>query len=174
MDAEAAFYIKREEDSMQYILVIAAVIGLDQLIKYLVISQIGMGGEIPVINGFFYLKVIPNDGIAMGMFARHQAVVITLTAVIMIMITVFIFARRKKESPLFLFTLAAIVGGGIGNIIDRIRLNYVIDFLDFRVWPYIFNFADICIVLGCFAMLLFVIRDGRKEKKDSTKEEAEV
>jgi len=155
---------------MQYILVIAGVIGLDQLIKYLVISQIGMGGELPVINGFFYLKVIANDGIAMGMFARHQGLVIVLTAVIMVLIGVYIFMKRKQESPLFLFTLAAIVGGGIGNIIDRIRLNYVIDFLDFRVWPYIFNFADVCIVVGCFVMLVLVIKDGRK---DSKKEEAE-
>ncbi len=54
-------------------------------------------------------------------------------------------------------------GGGIGNVIDRIRLGYVIDFFEFRVWSYIFNFADICVVVGCFLVLFYVLFESRFE-----------
>ena len=60
--------------------------------------------------------------------------------------------------------IALIVGGGIGNIIDRIRLGYVIDFFEFRVWSYIFNFADICVVVGCFLVLFYVLFESRFDR----------
>ena len=150
---------------MQYLLLIAAAAVADQLLKWLVIRFIGMLGEIPVIPGFFYLHVIPNNGIAMGMLSGYQGIVIAGTALIMAALAVYIFIRRKTEPPAVLFVLSMIVGGGIGNIIDRIRLGYVVDYLDFRVWPYIFNFADICIVLGCFVLVALVLLDSRGEKE---------
>lgn len=136
-------------------------IALDQKLKLLVVDQIGMLQQIPVIDGFFYIHVIPNDGIAMGMLADHQKAVIAVTALIMILITAYIFVKRKQEKPLMLFTLCLIVAGGVGNLIDRVRLNYVVDYIDFRVWPYIFNFADICIVIGCFLLVILVFRDAK-------------
>lgn len=149
---------------MQYLLLIAAAAAADQLLKWMVIRFIGMLGEIPVIPGFFYLHVIPNDGIAMGMLADYQKLVIGATAVMMAALGVYIFLRRKKDHPWLLAVLSMITGGGIGNIIDRIRLGYVVDYLDFRIWPYIFNFADICIVAGCFALILLVFFDSREER----------
>lgn len=122
---------------MQYIILIALIVAADQALKLLVAGRIGMLSQIPVIDGFFYIHVIPNDGIAMGMLADHQGIVISVTALIMALIAVYIFVKRKKERPLMLYTLSVVVAGGIGNIIDRIRLNYVVDYLDFRVWPYI-------------------------------------
>ena len=109
--------------------------------------------------------MIPNNGIAMGMLSGYQGIVIAGTALIMAALAVYIFIRRKTEPPAVLFVLSMIVGGGIGNIIDRIRLGYVVDYLDFRVWPYIFNFADICIVLGCFVLVALVLLDSRGEKE---------
>ena len=148
---------------MQYIILIAAIVAADQALKLLVVDQIGMLEQIPVIDGFFYIHVIPNDGIAMGMLADHQGAVIAVTALIMALLAVYIFVKRHTEKPLMLYTLSAVVAGGVGNIIDRIRLNYVVDYFDFRVWPYIFNFADICIVVGCFLLIILVFMDAKKE-----------
>lgn len=155
---------------MQYIIFIIAIIVIDQALKFLVVSQLGMLNQVAVIEGFFYIHCIPNNGIAMGMLANHQKLVIAVTAVLMIGIAVYIFINRKKESPLMLFILSAITAGGIGNIIDRIRLNYVVDYLDFRVWPYIFNFADICIVVGCFALIILIFIDSKKSDESDKKE----
>jgi signal peptidase II len=150
---------------MQYIILIAAAVAIDQILKFLVVNQIGMFNQLPVIEGFFYIHVIPNNGIAMGMLANHQSIVITGTAVIMAVIAGYIFIKRKEEKLWTLLTLSAVVAGGIGNIIDRIRLNYVIDYIDFRVWPYIFNFADICIVVGCFLLIILAFFDRGREKE---------
>lgn len=150
---------------MIYILIIAVIAVADQLIKMLVINQLGMGNQIAVIKDFFYINCIPNYGIAFGKMENMQTLVIIVTGAIMIGITAYIFIRRKTESPLILLVLSMIVGGGVGNIIDRIRIGYVIDYLDFRVWSYIFNFADICVVAGCFAMMFLVLWDVKKEKE---------
>lgn len=155
---------------MQYIILIALIVAADQALKLLVVSQVGMLEQVPVINGFFYIHVIPNDGIAMGMLADHQEVVIAVTAIIMALIAAYIFVKRKTEKPVLLYTLSAVVAGGVGNIIDRIRLDYVVDYLDFRVWPYIFNFADICIVVGCIALIVLVFMDARKESGERVTE----
>lgn len=146
---------------MPYILLIIAVVALDQKLKLMMVDHIGMFNEVPVIDSFFYLHVIPNDGIAMGMLANYQSAVIIVTALIMVLITAYIFVKRNKERPIMLFTLCLIVAGGVGNLIDRLRLNYVVDYLDFRVWPYIFNFADICIVVGCFLLIILVFFDAK-------------
>ena len=148
---------------MQYIIITVLIVVADQALKLLVVDKIGMLNQIPVIDGFFYIHVIPNDGIAMGMLADHQGIVIAVTAIIMALLAVYIFIKRRTEKPLLLYTLSAIVAGGIGNIIDRIRLDYVVDYLDFRVWSYIFNFADICIVVGCFLLIFLVFMDARKD-----------
>ena len=150
---------------MLYILLIAAIAVIDQIIKMTVINNLGMGNQIPVIENFFYIHCIPNYGIAFGKLQNMQTLVIAVTAALMIGIGIYIFLKRKTESPLMLTILAMIVGGGIGNIIDRIRIGYVIDYLDFRVWNYIFNFADICVVVGCFAMMAIVLLDMKKEKE---------
>ena len=150
---------------MIYILLIAVLAAADQLIKILVINQLGMGNQIAVIKDFFYINCIPNYGIAFGKMENMQGMVIAVTGAIMLGMCIYIFIKHNTESPLMLIILSMIVGGGIGNIIDRIRIGYVIDYLDFRVWSYIFNFADICVVVGCFAMIFLLLWDIKKEKE---------
>ena len=146
---------------MVFIILIAAVVAADQALKYAVVHSLGMLNSIPVIDGFFYIHCIPNDGIAMGMMSGRQSVIVALTAAIMIGLCLFLFAGRKRLHPFLMVCISLIVGGGIGNIIDRVRLGYVIDFFEFRIWSYIFNFADICVVIGCFAVLFYVLFESR-------------
>ena len=146
---------------MIYIFLIAAVVAVDQILKYVVVHNLGMLNSVTVIDHFFYIHCIPNDGIAMGMLSGRQSVIILLTSLIMAGLCLFIIVNRKRLHPFLLSCIALIVGGGIGNIIDRVRLGYVVDFFEFRIWSYIFNFADICVVVGCFAVLFYVLFEGK-------------
>lgn len=142
---------------MFYILTILLIAAADQILKCLVIHWIGMFQELPVIDHFFYLHCIQNHGIAMGMFAGFRSIVLILTVVLLVAAVSYIFIRRRMESRNILLSLSFIVGGGLGNLVDRFRLGYVVDFLDFRIWPYIFNVADIFVVAGCFFFMLFLL-----------------
>lgn len=148
---------------MLYIVLAAAAIALDQALKILVVSTLGMWNEIQVIPGFFYIHCIPNDGIAMGFLAGKQMVVVIATALIMAGIAAYILKNRSKGNRVELILLTLILAGGIGNLIDRVRLGYVVDFLDFRIWSYIFNFADICVVLGCIFLFIWVLKGVKEE-----------
>lgn len=75
---------------------------------------------------------------------------------------VYMFIKRKTGHPLMMASVALIAGGGIGNLIDRMMLGYVVDYLDFRVFP-IFNLADICVCTGCGLLILYVLFiDGKQ------------
>ncbi len=115
---------------MVYIFLIAAVVAVDQALKYAVVHNLGMLNSVSVIDNFFYIHCIPNDGIAMGMMSGRQPVIIALTSLIMVGLCAFIIVCRKRLHPFLLSCVALIVGGGIGNIIDRVRLGYVVDFLN--------------------------------------------
>lgn len=159
-----------KEKQMVYILIILASVVIDQALKMLVISFIGMLGTKSVIPGFLYITCIANDGAAMGILSGKQTLVIAFTAVFMIAIAAVMIRYRKKFHPFLMTALSLTVGGGIGNIIDRIRFNYVIDFIDFRIWPYIFNFADICVVLGCFMIVVYLLFEKKFKKETGTDE----
>ena len=70
--------------------------------------------------------------------------------------------RGKKT---VLISLTMIAGGALGNLIDRIRLGYVTDFIDIHIWPFVFNFADICVVLGCLILFLTVLFPARRSRR---------
>ncbi len=157
---------------MIYILIMLASVVIDQALKLLVTCFVGMLGSKTIIPGFFYITCIPNDGAAMGILSGKQTFVIILTAACMLIMISVMITYRKKLQPFLMTALAMTVGGGIGNLIDRIRLSYVIDFIDFRIWPYIFNFADICVVLGCFMIVFYLLFEGffKRKNKDCLRE----
>ena len=158
---------------MVYIFLIAAVVAVDQALKYAVVHNLGMLNSVSVIDNFFYIHCIPNDGIAMGMMSGRQPVIIALTSLIMVGLCAFIIVCRKRLHPFLLSCVALIVGGGIGNIIDRVRLGYVVDFFEFTFfdWP-VFNVAVIYVVAGVILMellIVFVLKDedlDLKKKKE--------
>ena len=146
---------------MIYLCLIVVAVAADQLLKYIVVNGLGMMNSVPVIENFFYIHCIPNDGIALGMMSGKQTTVIVITSVFMAALGIFLFLFRNRFHPFPLCAVALIVGGGIGNIIDRIRLGYVVDFLEFRIWPYIFNLADVFVVAGCVMVLIYVLFESR-------------
>ena len=123
-----------------------AVVILDQFSKYIVVENMALGDSIPIIEEVFHLTYILNPGAAFGMFAHNRLFFI---AIAVIVIGIIIWARREiLASPWEVKAgCGRVLGGAIGNLIDRARQGLVIDFFDFRIWP-VFNIADIAICIG--------------------------
>lgn len=131
---------------MQLALVSLIVIIVDQLSKYLTVKYMTEGASIPIIPGVFHLTFIYNRGAAFGLLENQQWIFI-LVALALIAV-VFYFRQDIKEADEYTrFGTALLLGGAIGNLIDRIRINMVIDYFDFIIWP-IFNIADVAICVG--------------------------
>ncbi|GBG05296.1 signal peptidase II [Lactobacillus rodentium] len=149
-----------------YLLLSLIVVGIDQLIKFNVVRHLRVGESktiIPNILSFYYLR---NNGAAWNIFSGQMYFFYLISVIAIIAVLYFLF-NPKYKSKTFDIGLALILGGIIGNFIDRVRLHYVVDMmqLDFINFN-IFNFADSCITVGVilvFIYLLFI--DGKDKKK---------
>ena len=135
---------------------------LDQAIKYLVVQSMSLYETIPVLQDIFHITYIHNTGAAFSMMEGLRGLLIFLPLFMILAALIFMIVKRRDGHPLLMTSVALIAGGGIGNLIDRIALGYVVDYLDFRVFP-IFNLADICVCVGCGLLVLYVIFfDGKQ------------
>lgn len=161
-----------------WLIPIALVVGLDQLTKYLVVANMELHDSIPVIEGILNFTYIHNEGAAMGILDDSRWVFMITSTVAIIGVSVFMFGWYKKYyNPLLYTSLSFIVGGGIGNMIDRTVLGYVIDFVDVKFipfWKWIFNVADAFVCVGCGMVILYIIlsdvRVSKLKKADSLSE----
>ncbi len=137
---------------------------VDQASKYAVSTYMAQGESIPVLPPVFYLTYILNPGAAFGILANRTAFFIAVGVLVVggVLVGYRFLPRERVWTRL---ALGLVVGGALGNLIDRVRLGRVIDFLDFRVWP-VFNLADTAIVTGALLLLLDVWRAGSKEDKE--------
>jgi signal peptidase II len=131
----------------------AAVIG-DQLTKHVVASELRLDQSATIV-GPLTIHRVQNSGIAFGFFSSATAVVIALTAVAVGWMLVF-FARSGSRHPVIPAALGLLIGGSVSNLVDRVRLGHVTDFLDFGWWP-AFNLADTFIVVGVGILLLTLV-----------------
>lgn len=145
-------------------LFVAALIALDQFTKHLAVDRLMGKPPFVILRGIFELDYLENRGSAFGMF-QNQKVFLLTVGVIFLMVMLYLWFRlpaEKKYLPAHL-VVAGITAGGLGNMIDRIRLGYVVDFFSFVLIHFpVFNVADICIVISTVLMallLLFVYRD---------------
>ncbi len=147
------------------IIFVLSLVGVDQLIKYFVIEYLKPIGVFELLEGFIRFRYVENTGAVFGSFASHTAV-LTVVSIILLIVTVYFLVTQKNKSKLVSFTLLLMIAGGIGNIIDRIRLHFVVDyieptFIDFAV----FNFADCLITVGAFVLMIYLVIDIVKEEK---------
>lgn len=136
------------------------IIILDQLTKYLVKSNLSMGQSVPVIKNFFSITLIKNFGIGFGMLNIPAARWILVFAAIVIIGIILYYYKQIPDKYLPLVAASLVLGGAIGNIIDRILLGFVVDFLDFTIWP-AFNVADSAVTIGAVCLIFYFW----KEKK---------
>ena len=150
------------------VLLIIVTVVLDQVSKLLVVANMSLGQSVDVIPGIFRFTYIHNYGAAFGSMANSRWIFMILSTVAIIAILVYIF-WKKPQDKLLLASLGLIAGGGIGNMIDRVCLGYVVDFLDFcafpKLWMWIFNVADACVCIGAGMLALWMILDTIKEEK---------
>ena len=138
--------------SFLVLLVILAVL-LDQITKIIIISTVSPYNSIPIIQNIFHITYVQNSGTFFGLFKEGTKFFIFISVIAIFVITTFLLKNMSKLKLRQKLSLAFILSGAIGNLIDRLRLGYVVDFLDFRVWP-VFNLADSFITIGAI-MLIF-------------------
>lgn len=154
-------------------LIITAIILADQLTKFAVRSNMQVGESLPVIRGFFSITHISNSGGALSMFEGNTALLIGIPIVAMAA-ALWYMEKHPKAHWTLILAIALIVGGGVGNLIDRVWQGYVTDFLDFTslpFWNWIFNIADIAVCVGCFLIILYIFAfDKTSEEKNGPAE----
>lgn len=144
--------------------VAGAAVAADQATKAIVSSSLALGESVDVI-GPLSIHHVQNSGIAFGLFPTATSGVIVLTGIAVTWMLVF-FARSGGRHPILPVALGLLLGGSLSNLIDRVRLGHVTDFLDFRFWP-AFNLADAFIVAGVAVLigaLLLADREPRRLK----------
>jgi signal peptidase II len=134
---------------MRFILLSFVVILLDYISKYYIKTVMAEGVSIPVVDGVFHITYVLNSGAAFGLLANQRGLFIG-AAFVLLAVLLGLLKQLKKQSFCLRIGFSLIAGGALGNLIDRVNVGQVVDFLDFRVWP-VFNIADaaICIGAGC-------------------------
>ena len=139
------------------------VLFLDQLSKHLAAKNLILNQSVPIIKGIFHLTLLHNRGAAFGILKNQVPLFIFISLFAIILIYFNLKKSRNKENIVFNISLALILGGALGNLIDRLFLGYVIDFLDFRIWP-VFNVADSAITIGAILLGYSILKSGRTVK----------
>lgn len=133
---------------------------IDQISKLLVVNLLTKTDSITIIKNFFYLTYINNDGAAFSILVGKRIFLILIAVLVIVMLIRYI-QKNNIQNKLELVSISLIIGGSLGNLMDRVVRGYVIDFLDFKIFNYnfpIFNLADTFIVIGVFLLLLKEIR----------------
>ena len=128
---------------------------LDRLTKSIVMASLLQGRSVKVLPGIFHFTLVLNKGAAFGFLRGQRIFFILLSILAALAIAAYIFSR-KNIGMVLSSALGLVLGGTIGNLIDRVRLGYVIDFLDFRVWP-VFNVADSAITAGVAILIIRIL-----------------
>jgi len=141
---------------------VLAVVLVDRLTKNFFAGFLGLNESIAVFPHFLYFSLVHNTGIAFGFFKDCGAVFIIIPVILtgLLIYNVYYYRHSPTLSRLYIVAFSLILGGAIGNLYDRIFLGYVIDFIDFRVWP-VFNVADSAITIGAALILLKCIPSSK-------------
>lgn len=156
---------------MWYALLLAACIAGDQLLKYWVVRHLEIGQSAAFLPGLVQLTRLHNTGAAWGSFSGSTALLTAVTAVLLVAVA-WLVLKKVIRHPLGLCAAMLVLGGGIGNMIDRICRGYVVDMFDLEFMSYpIFNLADCFVVVGVILGAVYYLwfyekYDGRKAKHD--------
>ena len=133
----------------------------DQVTKQVVVNQLALGDSVHV-GGPLYIHHVTNPGIAFGLFSSWATAVTVLTALAIAWMVAY-FAKAGARHPVFPVALGLLIGGSVANLVDRVRLGHVTDFLDLRFWP-AFNLADTFIVVGVAILLAALVAADREPR----------
>ena len=157
-----------------WVIIIAACVGLDQLTKALISGSYALNESHEIIRGVINFHYIKNTGAAWGIFSNHRWIFIAASMILIIILPIILY-RYRKAHFLFCFSLSIIIGGAIGNMIDRLFIGAVTDFIEtaFMDFP-VFNVADCFVTVGAALMFIYLIfidktifRSDKKSKKEA-------
>lgn len=141
---------------------VGVLIVLDQATKFLVSVNLKLNETFPVLKGIFNITLVHNTGIAFGLF-KGMLLIFIFSSIVVVFFIILCAGRFRHGYGRLRAGLLFILAGTIGNLIDRIRLGYVIDFIDLRIWP-VFNIADIVITIGGFLLVYHILMMPRRRK----------
>lgn len=147
----------------------ALLILIDQGIKLVVIEFLKPVEYVDFIEGFLRFRYVENTGAVFGSFATHT-IFLTVFSIILLGVVIFYLCTNKNKSKFISICLLLMISGGFGNVIDRIRLHYVVDYIEPTFINFaVFNFADCLITVGAFALIFYLIFDLIKDFKSNKK-----
>ena len=155
--------MKINKKTINTIIMISIIALIDQLVKWIILKRIN-NSSIIVINNILNLTYVENTGCAFGIGNSSVILFIIISIIIIGVLISYLISRLKQLNNISIISLSLIIAGGIGNIIDRIFRGYVIDYIDISPiikYP-VFNFADICIVLGVIVLIISLVTDKNK------------
>ena len=146
----------------------AAILALDQWVKHWITVNLPLGESMPLLPGFMQLRTVLNYGAAWSSFSGMRWLLVGVTSVIVLAVA-YVLVRRIVRHPIGVAACFLILSGGLGNIIDRVRLGYVVDMFDFQFMNYpVFNVADIAVVCGAVLAVIYYLWFYEKyDKKDA-------
>ena len=160
--------IFKKKTLFDYILYSAIIVGgiiIDQLTKWLSVAFLKVEGSVPIIKSVIHLTYVENTGAAFGILKNHRWVFILISIITIIGFSAYLYLGHS-ENRLYAVSIAMIISGGIGNMIDRLALGYVVDFIDFRLINFaVFNGADSFVCVGAGLLILVLILDIKNEMK---------
>lgn len=140
-----------------YLAIVLILVTFDYIIKTKIKTIMQLGDSIDVIKNFFSITYVQNTGAAFGMF-KNQKILFLIVGIVAILILVYSFS--KTDNKIAKIAISMVISGAIGNIIDRLLYGFVVDMFDFHaIWSYVFNFADICVVLGVALLSFSIIKE---------------
>lgn len=148
--------------------VAGGVLVIDQLTKFVVRHTLDVSESVPVIASVLHITHVRNPGAAFGLLPNQQLLFFAVSGAAISFVITYWLRARPSEWPLVV-ALGLLLGGASGNLIDRITLGTVTDFLDLRFWP-VFNVADSSIVIGLALIVLTMLLGGRDERRPERKE----
>ena len=131
-----------------------AVVILDQFTKFLVKRNFQLNQSMPIIKNIFHLTYVTNTGSAFGLFRGFNLIFI-LFSMIVILVVLYYAKKIKNNERLLQFSVGLLLGGTLGNLIDRLVYGAVIDFIDFRIWP-VFNVADSAVTISIVLLIILL------------------
>ena len=147
-------------------LVAGLVVAADQVTKYLVVSRLGLyesWAPVPELARWFGIHLVTNTGAAFGLF-QNGSLLLALVAVAVSVVIVMYYHNLPGGQWLVRLSLGLQLGGALGNLIDRLRVGHVVDFIDVHLWP-VFNLADSAIVCGVGLLILLLLREDRSARR---------
>ena len=161
---------KKPRDYILYSSIIAIGIFLDQLTKWLTVKFLSAVETFPIIKNVIHLTYVKNRGAAFGMFKDQRWIFMTTSTVMIVGLLLYLYLGFA-ENKLYEVSIAMIISGGIGNMIDRLYLKYVIDFIYFKLIDFaVFNGADSFVCVGAGLLVLALVKDIIKEAKEVKKQ----